>query len=629
VLSGTFDMEAKDGVVVISADAILSVGYDVTLNGSVQRVTILELAASGVMQIDERGFAGQFELSVITGQNPISDALGINLDVGIDATFKLIINTTKKDIEITMPLLSDDPGGTVDIAGSPDGGDLRSYVVVTVAGSLEIYGFTLEGAFYLEITEGCVEMSVVASVDIKIGSLDLISFTTKGVLRIDGSGVAGQLDLTVTDSAFENILKIDIDATFRLQVNTTSSEVHEIANESVDIPAGPIVRIEIIGSTPGSDPKMTFTDFDNATISADEIFMEFVEVDGALVVRGSIIGVSASRGGRSDDFANASFIITEHGLAIAATAEASGDGDIIPGLSYSGSATLLVNTSETIPIEVGTGGNMVLVQPGFEFDSSMALQITINGEVIFEIKGTLGIAVTPGMTVPALSGGSDGERASVTPIPYGENNDIVIRARDVGTALNGVVIVLENTVTAGNETVSYSSDSLTISISIEAEKTTAQQIVDAFDNSNFEFEAVLADANNGETSVDLISNNLTMTGGEDIAYASTTVHPREINNDLIITARQHGTGFDDVKVEFEYYKRGATSDEVVVTYDKDTKVLLIKIAENVTTAQDVVDAFNKINANSDFGFEAKLDITEKINATQEGNDGTGLFDLDA
>ncbi|MFC1820983.1 hypothetical protein ACFLZG_07880, partial [Thermodesulfobacteriota bacterium] len=101
-LNGSFDFEFDDNFAVMSADAQLLVDFDIPESGDT--LTLLNLQAGGVLLINEDGFAGKMKLGTEEGlPSPFSE-LGIDgLNFGADASFDLLLNTTRSNIEIQLP----------------------------------------------------------------------------------------------------------------------------------------------------------------------------------------------------------------------------------------------------------------------------------------------------------------------------------------------------------------------------------------------------------------------------------------------------------------------------------------------------------------------------------------------
>jgi hypothetical protein len=274
------------------------------------------------------------------------------------------------------------------------------------------------------------------------------------------------------------------------------------------IPAGPWVMIEVSGID-ANTPAEIWIASGAFRVTATRLLLEISGSGPDTVVRGAALGVSAAIGTDTNSFGNAYLVITKSGVGIAASVKSGAGNSKVPGINFSGNLTLEINTTNN-PLWVGAGGDAVLVDPGFRFSGSLALQLVLGGQVVFEITGDIQLQIHPSVQILPTSGGGDSAKASTSVKPIGDNNDLIIQATTEGDGLNGVTVVFEDSVTAGNEVVEYDSDNKKLKIKYEEGKTTSNQLVQAFAakiaiDSGFAFTALLDKSqetdNTGEGSV--------------------------------------------------------------------------------------------------------------------------------
>jgi hypothetical protein len=515
-LSGTFDLEAQNDSVLMTADAVLNIGFDVPLTDPVQRLTLLELNAGGILKIDSSGYVGKLNLSASGGDATIGSEFGVSLN----AEFYLIINTTGEEVNILLPgrfdpvaafdvnateeqlaagfpmddglttLTGSSGDYTLTVPNTPTGSAIVGlpYILVHAAGFLEIFGFRLEGTFDLNVNASFVQMSADASMDLAIDGFTLMSFTAAGSLKIDGKGVAGQLTLTSAGTDLMDSVGVGLTGAFALQVNTSDQEVN-VGTADNPIPAGPWVMIEVSGVDASNPARIWMSEF---SVTATRLLLEISGSGQETVVRGAAIGITATIGVETNSFGNAYLVITKEGVGIAASA-ASGDvNSKVPGVNFSGNLTLEINTTQS-SLLVGAGGNQVKVDPGFRFSGSLALQLVLDEHVVFEITGDIRLEVHPSVQILPTSNGGETGKARTSVRPLGDNNDLIIEATTAGEGFNGVTVVFEDSVIAGNESVEYDSGNKILTIKYEEGKTTANRLVQVFAEAEpaFAFTALL------------------------------------------------------------------------------------------------------------------------------------------
>jgi hypothetical protein len=630
-LSGTFDLEAQTDSVLMTADAVLRIGFDVPLTDPVQRLTLLELNADGILKIDSSGYAGKLNLSASGGDATIGSEFGVSLN----AEFYLIINTTGEEANILLPGRFDpieafdvtageeelaagfpmDDGlttltgasgdYTLTVPNTPTGEAIVGlpYILVHANGFLEIFGFKLDGTFDLNVNASFVQMSADASMDLAIDSFTLMSFTAAGALKIDGRGVAGQLTLTSAETDLMTSVGVGLTGAFALQVNTSDQEVNVgTAENPIMIPAGPWVRIEVSGT--GSDtPAEIWVASGAFRVTATRLLLEISGSGADTVVRGSAIGVAATIGADLNSFGSAYLVITKEGVGIAASAVGDDGDSTIPGIHFAGTLTLEINTTES-PLVVGTRGDAVIVDPGFKFSGSLALQFVIDGQVLFEITGDIQLEIDSKIEIPSTSGGGEDAKATTSVKPRGPDNDLIIQATDSGDGFNGVTVVYEDTVKAGNEEVFYDSDNKILTIKYEEGKTTSNQIVQAFAEKvaadpAFRFTALLHQsqetANTGEGPVNLDARfSFTINGSINLGPLGSMAAKGLLvgNSKGVVANLQLGVGMgEQVTAATGFSLSGVFQLEINTTGSNDVTIDRFKIENGSVVIDNVTGEF--------------------------------------
>ncbi|MFC1859236.1 beta strand repeat-containing protein, partial [Thermodesulfobacteriota bacterium] len=282
-------------------------------------------------------------------------------------------------------------------------------------------------------------------------------------------------------------------------------------------------------------------------------------------------------------------------------------------------------------------------------------------------------------TAPVISSeGADAIPATLTITPEGINNDILLTATSGGTATNGVAVILvDGDPTPGNATASYDAVNKLLTIKINSGTTDADAVIAAVDAEGT-YDAALSDlaepgndgtgtitvfnvpvgakygsiqitapqdvdvdgsmtsatgdidltanggdvsigaaviaSGGGEISVIADANVLFDTAGRSIAVIVSSGE----NNNIILTAKQEGTQYNDIIVSIED-DADLSDDDATASYDSGSGILTISINAGQTTAVTVVGAINAIVDINDMPFTATLDAV-----TDTANDGTGF-----
>jgi len=173
------------------------------------------------------------------------------------------------------------------------------------------------------------------------------------------------------------------------------------------------------------------------------------------------------------------------------------------------------------------------------------------------------------------------------------NGRLTITAAQAGAAYAGVSVSFQNdnTVTAGNETVSFDALSKSLTFRISAGHTTANNLVTALGQNSSVSALFTASRPAGSDGTGLVStSDTTITAGPQ-SSATTAGHISNEAN-LVFTAVQGGAAYDGVTVRF-VNNPAITAGHETVAYDASdpaNKQLVFQIAEGQTTGLNVINA---------------------------------------
>ena len=209
-------------------------------DGHLQLTGLPEITFTGVLVSTASGVAGSLTLSV--ANLAIGDAT-LTGDTG--AVFKLLLNSGATAQVVTLPDLS-----VVRVPAGP-------YLRIEVSGVLTVGGASISGTFGIEqvTTTGGVKRTVLAvsgaSVRLSATGPDLLQNVT-GALVVLPTGIAAQVSGSIN---LAGVLpaSVTVQGSFSLSINRTGAAVSETltlggTTVSVDVPAGPFVRVAATGS---------------------------------------------------------------------------------------------------------------------------------------------------------------------------------------------------------------------------------------------------------------------------------------------------------------------------------------------------------------------------------------------
>ncbi len=281
---GSFDLALEDDLLLMTArDAT----FDMAAGQGSRRHTFLSCeVGQGAFQISPAGMAGSIDLV-------LSDAPNIS---GFDLSggFLLQVNTTGEavptigDVNVNLPA-GDDPYVRVRVTGTDAVDD--PVARLTVLGSTVV-----QGTFDLSVQLGALPALTMtvedATFELAIGQGNerhtFASFEVNDTaMRVTPTGLAGSLELTLDDDG-RDFPGADLSGTFQLQVNTTTAAVAAIGGVAVNLPEGPLVRVQVTGTNPIADPRARLTVLDsmllegtfNLTVQAGENPAVTVAVEG-------------------------------------------------------------------------------------------------------------------------------------------------------------------------------------------------------------------------------------------------------------------------------------------------------------------------------------------------------------
>jgi flagellar hook-associated protein 3 FlgL len=137
---------------------------------------------------------------------------------------------------------------------------------------------------------------------------------------------------------------------------------------------------------------------------------------------------------------------------------------------------------------------------------------------------------------------------AATLIPTTPQSGILIHGRDPSAPINGVKVVLDGTASG----VIYNENTRTLTVGFTAGATTAQQVVDAINNSPAAalFEAELAPIPNAGTGAIADGGPFVMSGGSAANKSQANAVMPGFDNDLIFAAKNPGITYNNVQVQF-------------------------------------------------------------------------------
>ncbi|NBV85958.1 MAG: hypothetical protein EBS01_06790, partial [Verrucomicrobia bacterium] len=358
--NGVFYMEVGSNGLYLAAVATLKV--------KVFGVTVLSVAAQGMLYLGAAGIAAKIRIDVNT---PLDCMGGIFSFTG---SFYLVVNTTGQDVLLAIQTSTQ---GTISL--NVPGAE---YLELKIDGTLKLLSvLSLDGHFLLKITDQGLEMQVVASMIVApLGTL-----AAGGSLYILSDGLAGSLALTASSNI--GFSGIAFHGSFQLAVNTTPTEK--------------VVQVLDVSAASG-----TVAGLKPATLAATSLYISFggtLEVGPFSIKGGALLLIDAAgieisfdasmdlalfgslsvRGGAIiRTVGGESFFV----LYIDLGAQALGFGLI----SITGNFTLKINTSSSArTIDMSDGSHQTIGANTFLISVAASIKIWV-----FEMRGTIVISKT-------------------------------------------------------------------------------------------------------------------------------------------------------------------------------------------------------------------------------------------
>lgn len=215
-----------------------------------------------------------------------------------------------------------------------------------------------------------------------------------------------------------------------------------------------------------------------------------------------------------------------------------------------------------------------------------------------------------------------GARAQSVLGSVGANNDLLIQANGNGTQTNGVrIVVKDNGLGPGNETISYDPVARTLTLGITAGATRAVDLVNLASQNPPPDPQAAALFNISLNPTDGAPND--GTGLVDLTVASTVLGSAGANNDLRIQANANGLQTNGVKIVVVDNGLGAGNE--TINYNPVAGTLTFGITAGATRAIDLV---NLANSSPPPDPQAAALFNIGLNSADGApNNGTGLVDL--
>ncbi len=224
-LDGVFDMKLEAGGWLVAAEA--------ELQAKVAGQTILNRSVTAALLVNDRGAAAK--IVVNTGGGAALGGSGF----AFGGTFVFELNTFgTRVVRIGSQAVDLEPGpyGRLIVDGYLE---LRTDTTTTNS-------FRLDGHFVIRGSSAGFEVAAEATLKAVMGSVTLLSLNAKGALLINAQGMAAKISLNA-GSGFSGS-GFYFSGQFILEVNTTNQAVATIAGQTVNLPAGPYVRVFIYGT---------------------------------------------------------------------------------------------------------------------------------------------------------------------------------------------------------------------------------------------------------------------------------------------------------------------------------------------------------------------------------------------
>ncbi|HEY3484449.1 MAG TPA: hypothetical protein VGK49_03650, partial [Ilumatobacteraceae bacterium] len=332
-----------DGAVSILAPSIAGASVGIDFEATTVRLAGGLVVATNVDGIVEVGADGIRTNGTVTA-GPITIAAGSGVSLTATTT-ALTLDTTTATPSLGLSLT----GATLTVAG-----------VVSLAGTINLVA--VGGAVALGISSGSVDVGPAAGPKAVLtgitGTLLVDAGGTAGRLAVGSTSFTGATDFAATAAGWSVAISnraTAIDTTF--VVGTTVV--------AIDLPAGPYVRV--------AADDITIT-LDGAAISADVVLERR---DSRLAV--AVSGASLSVAGGLVEVRNAGGLLVVSSAGVALRATGTIVTDLPAGVDLSGTASIVVNSTNADQSVALTVGGQALV---LEVAASQTLAVSVSGAVI-------------------------------------------------------------------------------------------------------------------------------------------------------------------------------------------------------------------------------------------------------
>ena len=389
-LLDTFTLNGAFRLVVSGSELAMTVDMAVDLAdlGSVN--------ATGTLLIDSTGLAGALQLGVQAGTQKSGPGFSLS------GTITLLVNTR----HAAVPALS--------LPAGP-------YVQVGVAGTLAIgldagTSFVMVGNFVLTTTAGETAVTASATLTAELGGVTLFSMQSDGVLLMSASGIAARITLGTGGAAGMSGDGFTFTGFFTFEVNTTGQPVSQVNGVTVNLAAGPYVRV-LVGGDPaaaGSEATLALGAYSGNSIGMTGSFDLEMSPAGLSVTASAALFVKLGGATLFSLDADGALLITQGGIAAKLTlGTGSSQSTAAQGFSFTGYFTLELNTAsepvteingDTVNLGAGPYVRLTIGGEPAVSGSQATLQLAIGGASGFRMVGSFDLELKPsGLAVTATS----------------------------------------------------------------------------------------------------------------------------------------------------------------------------------------------------------------------------------
>jgi len=359
-----------------------------TLTAEVAGVNLFSMQADGSLVLSSAGIAAK----IVLGAGGSGGMSGSGFQ--FSGYFTLEVNTTPDPVQTINGVDVNLPAGQfvhILIGGDPSVPGSQATLSLSTGGN----GVGMNGTFELEMSQAGLAVTAAASLFVKLGGSTLFSLDANGALLITGYGIAAKLSLGTGSSQSTAAQGFSFTGYFTLELNTGAQPVDQIGGVTVNLDAGPYVRLTI-----GGDPA----------------------------VSGSTAALQLIIGGANGFLMEGSFTLLISDTSIAVTADTTLKALVAgtPLFSLDASGALLITSAGiAAKIDINAGS---LDGSAFQFTGTFTLSINtttaavprINNVDVFLAAGPYAyLAVTGAVSLPAAAGLSLSGAFSIAASPAG------------------------------------------------------------------------------------------------------------------------------------------------------------------------------------------------------------------